>query len=229
MPLWPIGAGLGLTAIGYGVAKSKGAWSGPEAEEPEDEDPDSLRIQRNRRRFKIAGVSAAVGFGIVYGGLWVAGTAGPFAAKVYRDSGGSLQRVATSQTGYVGVRTGARTIRWGPATGKGPLKPDEVLNFRGGSYTETVLDEPILLYRVYGGNAAQLRSYWTRVPPTGPLQSRLDSALLHKWGNTAEKVAVIRLPARTTFYEGFAAPQGNLLGGGNQVFVPIVKPEWVVK
>lgn len=229
VPLWPIGAWLGLTAIGYGVVKSKGAWSDQEAEAPEYEDPNSERIQRNRHRLKIAGVSAAIGLGIVYGGLWLAGSVGPLAVKLTRGSGDSFQRVATSQAGYVGTKVVAKTIRWSPATGQGPLGLDDVVKFRGGSYTERVLDEPILLYRVYGGSAAQLRSFWTRVPPTGPLQSRMDSALRSEWGNTAEKVVVIRIPAWTTIYEGYAAPQGGLLGGGSQVFVPIVKPEWVVK
>jgi hypothetical protein len=42
-------------------------------------------------------------------------------------------------------------------------------------------------------------------------------------------VAAIRVPAGTTIYEGFAAPQGGLVGGGSQVFIKNVDPSWIVK
>jgi len=32
-----------------------------------------------------------------------------------------------------------------------------------------------------------------------------------------------------TIYEGAAAAQGGLVGGGNQVYIPKVDPSWVVK
>ena len=66
-------------------------------------------------------------------------------------------------------------------------------------------------------------------PPQGPLQAQMDLALKPQWGNTAQNVVQIRVPAGTTIYEGFAAPQGGLLGGGSQVYIPKVDPAWVVK
>jgi len=84
--------------------------------------------------------------------------------------------------------------------------------FRGGSYTEMVTSEATTLYRAHGGTAGELGAYWTRTAPTGPLQSRIDSALLPQWGNTATGVSTIRVPAGTRIFDGFAAPQGNLIG-----------------
>ena len=94
------------------------------------------------------------------------------------------------------------------------------------------------LYRVYGGKANQTGGYWTRIKPSGGLQAQLDSALLPEWGNTVEHVAEIRVPAGTTIYEGYAAPQavlhgeekvGEILGGGSQVYIPKVDKSWLVK
>lgn len=117
--------------------------------------------------------------------------------------------------------------RYGPMN-KGPL-PDKISEtFRGGSYTEIVTKEPTTLYRVYGGKAGQLGPYWTKTPPSGPMQSQIDSALKPEWGNTAEKVVKIEVPPGTTIYDGFAAPQGGLTGGGSQVVIPKVDPGWIV-
>ena len=119
-------------------------------------------------------------------------------------------------------------IRWGPLNGPGPLGADTAATFRGGSYTESALSEDTTLYRVYGGNAGPLGSYWTRTAPAGPLQSTIDSALNPAWGNTAQNVSTVVIPKGTTIYEGFAAPQGGLLGGGSQVYIPKVNPAWIV-
>lgn len=118
-------------------------------------------------------------------------------------------------------------IRWGPLNG-GPLRDTVANTFRGGSYTESALSGETTLYRSYGGTAGELGSYWSRTPPAGPLQATMDSALNPAWGNTAQSVSTIRVPAGTTIYEGFAAPQGGLLGGGSQVYIPKVNPNWLV-
>jgi filamentous hemagglutinin len=101
--------------------------------------------------------------------------------------------------------------------------------FRGGSYTEMVTSETTTLYRVHGGAAGELGSYWTRTAPTGPLQSRIDGAILPEWGNTATGVSTIRVPAGTRIFDGFAAPQGGLVGGGSQVIIQKVDPSWLMK
>jgi hypothetical protein len=37
------------------------------------------------------------------------------------------------------------------------------------------------------------------------------------------------VPSGRTVYEGFAAPQGGLVGGGSQVVIPNVNPTWIVR
>ena len=71
-------------------------------------------------------------------------------------------------------------------------------------------------------------SYWTRIKPKGPLQSVIDSALDQDWGNTATRVVKAEIPAGTKIYEGAAAAQRGLVGGGNQVYIPKVDPKWIV-
>ena len=62
------------------------------------------------------------------------------------------------------------------------------------------------------------------------MQSTIDLALKPEWGNTAKNVVKINVPAGTTIFEGFAENQGGfLLGGGNQVVIPNVNPNWVIK
>lgn len=136
---------------------------------------------------------------------------------------------STAEKEVVRTAVANTATRWGPATGAGPLGAEVAATFRGGSYTELVTQETTTLYRAYGGSAGELGSYWTRTLPAGPLQTRIDSALLSKWGNTAESISTIRVPTGTTIYEGFAAPQGSLFGGGSQVFIPTVNPAWLIK
>jgi hypothetical protein len=131
---------------------------------------------------------------------------------------------------------GSKMVRHGPIN-PGPLhyRDIEVVNtFRSGSYTTHTLTRPKDLYRVYDDPAKKLRAYWTDIPPSGPLQSTVDSALLPSFGNKATKVVHIRVPPGETVFEGFAAgqieePGVNLIGGGRQIVVDNVKPEWEVK
>jgi Pre-toxin TG len=140
-------------------------------------------------------------------------------------------------------RAGPSTIRWGPHNGPGPLDKIETFpgsgqsvasTFRSSSYTEFTLTEPTTLYHVYGGESGPLSSYWTRTRPAGPLQSQLDLALNPAWGNTAEAYSTIRAPAGTRLFEGVAGPQplpggGSIPGGGNQIYIPRVDPDWLVR
>jgi RHS repeat-associated protein len=135
---------------------------------------------------------------------------------------------ALATAAYRAVPRGSAPIRWGPATDPGPLPQAVADTFRSGSYTQTVTAAETTLYRVYGGSAGELGSYWSRTPP-GPLQATIDSALNPRWGNTAQNVSAIRVPSGTTIYEGFAAPQGELLGGGSQVYIPRVNPRWLIR
>lgn len=61
----------------------------------------------------------------------------------------------------------------------------------------------------------------------------MDLALNPDWGNTAQNVTTVIVPKGTTIYEGVASSQtinggaGQLLGGGNQVYVPGVDQSWI--
>lgn len=111
----------------------------------------------------------------------------------------------------------------------GPL-PESVANtFRSATYAEGVSDGAVTLYRAYGGSAGEVSSYWSRTKPSGPVQAIIDSALDPAWGNTATRTSSITLPQGTRFYEGLAAPQRGLVGGGNQVYIPRVNPSWLNK
>jgi hypothetical protein len=98
------------------------------------------------------------------------------------------------------------------------------------TYTEKVLDEPVVLYRVYGGNAKKLKPRWTPDKPRSRAQAREDLAVLPEW-NKMTRMVTIEVPKWTTIYEGFAAPQGPYPGGGRQVFIfpEKVDPLWVTK
>ncbi|NUW36993.1 hypothetical protein HTZ77_37165 [Nonomuraea sp. SMC257] len=124
--------------------------------------------------------------------------------------------------------TGPSEIRHGPLN-PGPLADrDAIATFRSNTYSTVTTTSPTTLYRVYGGTAGELGAYWTRVKPTGPVQAILDSALFAKWGNTATKWVEIRVPPGVTFYEGVAAEQGGLTGGGSQVVITQhVDPDWI--
>jgi hypothetical protein len=124
------------------------------------------------------------------------------------------------------------TIRYGPHN-PGPIGNDIASTFRSGSYTGEVLQSETTLYRAYGGESGPVGSYWSRTAPSGPMQAQMDSALNPAWGNAATNVSTIRVPAGTTIYDGVAASQslsggGTLLGGGSQVYIPKVNPDWLV-
>jgi hypothetical protein len=142
------------------------------------------------------------------------------ASKIAAKASGAAERAG-------GIRT-AQGIKFNGITGPGPLSPDVAVTFRSSTYTEIVTTDSTMLYRAYGGKASPLSQYWTRTAPTGPYQATIDSALLPQWGNTARQVSTIRVPAGTTIYDGAAAAQGGLVGGGSQVVIPRVNPNWVV-
>lgn len=120
----------------------------------------------------------------------------------------------------------------------GPLGNGDVIYiFRSATYAERVLTEDTIMYRVSGGSAGEIGSYWSTTPQNGHLQSQLDLALVPEWGNTVENVTSIVVPKGTTVFEGTAAPQyiydsmgniiGELLGRGNQIYIPKVGEAWL--
>jgi hypothetical protein len=126
------------------------------------------------------------------------------------------------------VRRAPRGIRYGPLN-PGPLADDIAVTFRSSSYTARTLEEPMTLYRVIGDAGRADGSFWTATRPQGPLQAVVDLAIDQTWGNPATTVIKARIPAGTTIYEGAAAAQRGLVGGGSQVYIPRVNPEWIVQ
>jgi filamentous hemagglutinin len=135
--------------------------------------------------------------------------------------------VASAVTGILGRRAVTSSV-YSPIK-PGPLSAGVASTFRGASYREVTYDQATALYRVYGGKSGQLGSFWTATPPTGALRSRIDLALNPQWGNTASQVVRIDVPAGVKMYEGYAASQAGLVGGGTQVFIPNVNPLWIVR
>ena len=127
----------------------------------------------------------------------------------------------------VRVNVGGTGNSYNPAN-PGPLSNDIANTFSGGSYTQTVLTEDTTFYRVYGSDSGQVGRYMSRTPQNGTMQSQMDLALDPQWGNTATSVTTETVPKGTIIYEGIAAPQGNFLGGGNQVYIPkeVLNPSW---
>jgi len=134
--------------------------------------------------------------------------------------------LASAAVGITG-RAATYAVLYGPLN-PGPLSAAVAASFRGGSYSEVVYADAVRLYRVYGGRSGQLGSYWSATAPTGVLRSRIELALNPRWGNSANQVVAIDVPAGVKMYEGIAASQGGLVGGGTQVFVPSVNPAWIV-
>ena len=59
------------------------------------------------------------------------------------------------------------------------------------------------------------------------MQSIIDSAINTKWGNTATNQIRATIPQGKAIYEGIAAPQGGLVGGGNQIYIKRFNPKWI--
>jgi hypothetical protein len=125
-------------------------------------------------------------------------------------------------------RDGSKAVRHGPIN-PGPLEPEVGETFRSASYTARTLARPADLYRVYSDPNRMVGPYWSRTPPSGPLQATIDSALLPEFGNEASRVIHIRVPPGETIFEGYAAQQRLRLGGGNQVYLLRIDPSWEVK
>jgi hypothetical protein len=125
-------------------------------------------------------------------------------------------------------RDGSKVVRHGPIN-PGPLEAEVGETFRSASYSARTTARPIDLYRVYSDPDRMLGPYWSRTPPSGPLQATIDSALLPEYGNEATRVIRIQVPSGETIFEGYAARQRLRLGGGSQVYLLRVDPSWEVK
>jgi len=99
------------------------------------------------------------------------------------------------------------------------LGPDVAALFEGSEYSLVTVQEPITVYRVHGGNSQEIGRWWSRdLSPTS--QEAVEELAIKPEWNSAEQWVEAQLPAGTTFYEGRAASQGDLEGGGDQIYLP---------
>ena len=63
----------------------------------------------------------------------------------------------------------------------------------------------------------------------GDLQARIGLAFALNEAISPKRWQPILVPKGTIVYEGFAAPQAGLIGGGSQVFISSVNPAWLIK
>jgi hypothetical protein len=152
--------------------------------------------------------------------------AGRASAAAHGIPGGGL-----TEAGQRAMAQGDEVVRhWTPLDSNRPLEEaGRGDTFRSSTYDEVRLSEDRLFYRDYSDPSKQLSAFWTRERSSGPFQSILDSAILPEWGNRATDTVTIRVPAGTTVYEGPTAPQGGLVGGGDQTVIHDVKRAWVVE
>ena len=158
----------------------------------------------------------------------------------------AVQRAAKSAAGQQAVRQADDLTlrRWNNALCKRsapcPL-PDSIGKTFKGSYNEVALARDTVFYRVYTnpqqrlGTPGEPFSYWTRSDARG-LQAAIDAALpVSRTGNTAQYQVAVRVPKGTRVFEGetnsldrYGPVGGGPIGGGNQVVINRVKPQWVV-
>jgi RHS repeat-associated protein len=145
---------------------------------------------------------------------------------VGRGIGGAASAAGSRTASSLANELCSNVTHYGPLT-QGPLASSIANTFRSGTYSGGTLTQAQTMYRVTGPGGNPAGSYWTTVLPTGPVASTIDSALLPQWGNTATQVVTARIPAGTQVYMGVAAPQGGLVGGGVQVYIPQASPAWI--
>jgi|GEM_PF-6168255 len=120
----------------------------------------------------------------------------PYSNEEEANVGGVAQNtVGVATIGLTPKLPNSRVVNtYGPMNQQGPLPLSVANTFRSGTYVEIVTNKPLTLYRVYGGNASKLGSYWATTKPSGPVQSIIDSALNPAWGNPATNVVKIEAP-----------------------------------
>lgn len=101
------------------------------------------------------------------------------------------------------------------------------ITFLDAKCTERVLEKPEILYRYYTVNNDQTVQYkYGRYLTTNQYDNNGDVisnlALDQTWGNKANMIETVTLPAGTTVYQGITGPQNPpqcYPGGGQQTFI----------
>jgi hypothetical protein len=106
------------------------------------------------------------------------------------------------------------------------LPASEISTFAGGQAQRVVLRGGDILYGVRDVGSRTV--WWTRNMPQSVAQWRDALAVRPEW-NRATHIETLVVPKGQSLigFEGNAAAQGVLRGGGNQVYVPNVPSEWL--
>jgi Pre-toxin TG len=157
-------------------------------------------------------------------------------SQVNREEIGSfLSQSENEATDLAGRATNVR--RFNPTTEEGPLsllKSDNTPvadTFRSSTYIQYNNVNPETVYRVQTNSYPEgpVGRYWTRTKPEGPLQSTIDSALDSEYKNDATHWIEAQIPPGQTLYEGAAAAQRGLVGGGDQIYIQNFNPDWITQ
>jgi RHS repeat-associated protein len=105
----------------------------------------------------------------------------------------------------------------------GPLREGNAARaFAGGQYWKyTVPQGGMTVYRAWTRPGSEGGPWFSPFPMASGYQSIIDNALRPEWGNSAENVNAVTLPAGTVTYWGISAYQGDFyLGGSIQIYAP---------
>ncbi|MCS7063450.1 MAG: hypothetical protein NZM04_05310, partial [Methylacidiphilales bacterium] len=139
----------------------------------------TLLTGRTMAGTEVGGAERGLAIGsIIPAGKMIGGIAGDILSAVKPTTATVLNIADDANRAWDGVWA----ISWNPLTGPGPLGKEIASTFRSFTYTEHVLQESTILYRVYSDPSKAIGPYWTRTAPSGPVQSIMDSALNPIWG-----------------------------------------------
>jgi hypothetical protein len=187
----------------------------------------------------VAGYSVTLGDALTIGGAsWLLGTqSGHEYGSQVSSSGLSPAQTAgmlglDAMGGMLSKSGGSFTKAASEATANSPiLRPSVAETFAGGKATRVVLDQPLTVMRLHGGNSGKIGRFLSLDTFTSRLVARQRIALKQEW-NAITKQTKVTLPVSTVIWRGQVAPQveksGKVWpGGGNQIWVESdLDPSW---
>ena len=131
---------------------------------------------------------------------------------------GSLLAVTLSQT----LEISRQRVFAQEVTSLCPLPDNIAITFRDSKCKKVQLQMPQTFFRYYSSDTNKKGRYLTTEQYQTNVEVIKNLALKQAWGNRAEKMLSITLPAGTIVYQGIVAPQipaSCYPGGGQQTFI----------